>query len=56
MWRRLDNRRGAADAVGSLGEVSLELGEVHRAVECFQASLTIFREIGDRCGEWRMLW
>lgn len=45
--RKLRDREGEAAYLNNLGGELFRLGEVERAAECWQESLTIAREIGD---------
>ena len=44
------------NALGNLGNVYRNLGEVRKAIEFYEQPLTIAREIGDRRGEGIALW
>jgi tetratricopeptide (TPR) repeat protein len=49
--RRLSDRSGEGDALGSLAILYRELGATQQAIECNEQYLVISRELGDRRGE-----
>jgi tetratricopeptide (TPR) repeat protein len=49
--RRIGDRRGEGNALGSLGIAYGDLGETRKAIEHYEQQLLIAREIGDRRGE-----
>jgi tetratricopeptide (TPR) repeat protein len=50
-YRQIGDRYSEGNALGNLGLAYAHLGETSRAIEYFELSLTIAREIGDRRGE-----
>lgn len=46
--RRLNKRNKEGQHLGNLGLAYIDLGEVHRAIECYEEVLTIAREVNDR--------
>lgn len=46
-----ESRRGAGNALGNLGSAHSSLGQYQRAIDLYEQSLVITREIGDRLGE-----
>ena len=51
-----DDRHGEGHALGNLGIAYATLGETRHAIEFFEQSLAIVREIGDRQGEAEASW
>ena len=48
LYRKADDQRGEAAAVGNLGNTLYRLGEPRRAIERYEQALAIARKIGDR--------
>ncbi|MCT7950221.1 CHAT domain-containing protein [Ancylothrix sp. C2] len=51
IFRKIGNRQGEANSLGSLGNAYNSLGQYQQALDYHQQSLTIAREIGYRQGE-----
>jgi tetratricopeptide (TPR) repeat protein len=49
--RHAAHRRGEGNALGNLGNVYTQLGQIQPAIEFYEQALAISREIGDRHGE-----
>lgn len=46
-----ESRQGEGSALGSLGNAYRNLGQYQQAIDFYEQSLVIFRELGDRLGE-----
>jgi tetratricopeptide (TPR) repeat protein len=54
--RRAGNQHATANALRSLGDVSVQRGRYEEAVSCFSQALELFRSLGDPLGEaWTLL-
>jgi len=55
IYRKLQDRRGEGNALGSLGTAYDALGQFAKAIEVYEQSLAIARKISDRQGEGAVL-
>ena len=53
--RKLGNKKQEGLALGNLGNIYVQLGEMRKAIEYYEQHLAIARETGDRRGEGRAL-
>ena len=51
LFRNLEDRRGEANAIQSLGDVARRQARYEQAAESYEQALPIYRQIGDRLGE-----
>jgi CHAT domain-containing protein/Tfp pilus assembly protein PilF len=55
IWRRLDERRNAAEVATQLAHLHRNLGETNRSAEYFETALPLWRELGETGREAEML-